>query len=176
MEHCARPFMYNIHIYIWFLGLHSWHMQILRLGVESELQLLAYAIATPTLDLSHICDIHHSSLQYRIFNHWARPGIEPEITWLLVGFISSVPQWELLLHITNPVNHPCRTQQGFLPPPTSQMRTLKFREVKQLSRDESESGRAGDQAQVWLLSAESFHDIKLLILWKWWVILKLFLN
>ena len=29
-----------------FLGLHPWHMEIPRLGVESELQLLAYATAT----------------------------------------------------------------------------------------------------------------------------------
>ena len=27
--------------------------------------------------------------------HWARPGIEPATSWLLVGFISNVPQWEL---------------------------------------------------------------------------------
>ena len=29
-----------------FLGPHLWHMEIPRLGVKSELQLLAYAIAT----------------------------------------------------------------------------------------------------------------------------------
>ena len=29
-----------------FLGLHTWHMEVLRLGVESELQLLATAAAT----------------------------------------------------------------------------------------------------------------------------------
>ena len=27
--------------------------------------------------------------------HWARPGIEPASSWILVGFISTVPQWEL---------------------------------------------------------------------------------
>ena len=33
-----------------FLGPHQWHMEVLGLGVESELQLLAYttAIATAT--------------------------------------------------------------------------------------------------------------------------------
>ena len=37
-------------------------MTIPRLGVESELQLLAYATAPapPMIDLSHICDLHHS--------------------------------------------------------------------------------------------------------------------
>jgi len=26
---------------------------------------------------------------------WARPGIEPASSWILVGFISTEPQWEL---------------------------------------------------------------------------------
>jgi len=41
-------------------------MEIPRLGVESELQLLAYATATATRDPSHICD--HSSWQCWIPN------------------------------------------------------------------------------------------------------------
>ena len=49
-------------------------MEIPRLGVESELQLLAYATATAMQDPSHVCDLHHSSQQ-----HWSllRPGIKP---------------------------------------------------------------------------------------------------
>ena len=39
-----------------------------RLGVELELQLLAYATATATQDPSHIFDLHHSSWQPWIFN------------------------------------------------------------------------------------------------------------
>ena len=35
-------------------------MEVPRLGVESEIQLLATAIATQ--DPSHICNLHHSSL------------------------------------------------------------------------------------------------------------------
>ena len=35
-----------------FLGLHLRHMDVPRLGVESELQLPAYTTATATLDLS----------------------------------------------------------------------------------------------------------------------------
>ena len=27
--------------------------------------------------------------------HWARPGIEPTCSWLLVGFVTAEPQWEL---------------------------------------------------------------------------------
>ena len=37
------------------------HMELPRLGIESELQLLAYATATAMQDLSHVCDPHHSS-------------------------------------------------------------------------------------------------------------------
>jgi len=51
-----------------FLGPHSKHMEIPRLGVESELQLLAYATATATPDPSHVCDLHHSSWQCQILN------------------------------------------------------------------------------------------------------------
>ena len=43
-------------------------MEVLRLGVESELQLLAYATATAVLDPSCICDLHDSSKQCRILN------------------------------------------------------------------------------------------------------------
>ena len=51
-----------------FLGPHPWHMEVPRLGVESELLLLAYTTATATQDPSHICDPHHSSQQRWILN------------------------------------------------------------------------------------------------------------
>ena len=38
-------------------------MEVLRLGAESELQQQAYATAKATLDLSCICDLHHSFWQ-----------------------------------------------------------------------------------------------------------------
>ena len=37
-----------------------------RLGVELDLQLLAYATVTVTWDPSHVCGLHHSSQQYWI--------------------------------------------------------------------------------------------------------------
>ena len=43
-------------------------MEVPSLGVESELQLLAYTTATATQDLSHVCDVHHSSRQCLILN------------------------------------------------------------------------------------------------------------
>ena len=54
--------------FFFFLGLHLWHMEVLRLGVESELQPQAYTTAIATPDPSHVCDLHHSSRQCRILN------------------------------------------------------------------------------------------------------------
>ena len=49
-----------------FLEPHPWHMEVPRLGVESELQLPACATATAMPDLIRVCDLHHSSRQYPI--------------------------------------------------------------------------------------------------------------
>ena len=43
-------------------------MEVPRLEVELELQLLAYTTATATQDLSHVCDLHRSSWQHQILN------------------------------------------------------------------------------------------------------------
>ena len=43
-------------------------MEVSRLGVELELWPPAYATATVIPDLSHICDLHHSSGNTRFFN------------------------------------------------------------------------------------------------------------
>ena len=48
------------------LGPHSRHMEVPRLGVKSELQLLAYTTAMAMWDPSLICDPHHSSRQCQI--------------------------------------------------------------------------------------------------------------
>ena len=58
----SRPLLF------FFLGPHPWHMEVPRLGVKSELQLPAYATATTTLGLSHVCYLHHSSWQPWILN------------------------------------------------------------------------------------------------------------
>ena len=51
-----------------FLGPHLRHMELPRLGVELELQLLAYTTVTATQDPSYICDLYHSSQQCWILN------------------------------------------------------------------------------------------------------------
>ena len=58
---------FNIYIYI-FLGLHSQHMEVPRLGAELELQMPAYATATAAQDPSCVCNLHHSSCQHQMLN------------------------------------------------------------------------------------------------------------
>ena len=62
-----------IYIYIYilsfvFLGSHLGHMEIPRLGVQLEPQLLAYTTAIAMKDPSHIFELHHSSWQCKILN------------------------------------------------------------------------------------------------------------
>ena len=69
-------------------------MEVPRLGVESELQLPACAIATAMEGLSHVCDLTIAHGNNGSLTHRARPGIEPSTSWLVVGFVFAAPQWE----------------------------------------------------------------------------------
>ena len=60
-------FVRCIFSFCFFLGLHLRHIEVPRLGVESELQLPAYTTAT-TQDPSCVCYLHHSSWHRRILN------------------------------------------------------------------------------------------------------------
>ena len=55
-------------LFFFLLGPHLRHMEVPRLGVESELQLPAYTTAAATQDWSRVCDLHHSSWQCQILN------------------------------------------------------------------------------------------------------------
>jgi len=90
-------FPYDEHFLFFFsfLGLHTRHMEVPRLGVKSELQLPAHSTATATRDPSRVCDLHHSSQQRQILTHWVRPGIEPVSSRILVKFVTTEPQGEL---------------------------------------------------------------------------------
>ena len=64
LQNCPFPLdllVQSLENCLFFLGPHSRHMEVPRLGVESELQLLAYTTATATRDLTHIWDLHHNS-------------------------------------------------------------------------------------------------------------------
>ena len=97
-----------IHIYIYvyicifcffFLRLHPWHMQVPRLGVKLELQLLAYITAIATWDLSPVCDLHQAHGNARSLTHWARPEIKCVSSCIPVGFITA-KSWRELPQVT----------------------------------------------------------------------------
>ena len=67
--------------FFFFLGAHTWHMEVPRLGVESELT-TAY--------------LHHSRSNAGSLTHLVGPGFEPASLWILVGFSSAKQQQELL--------------------------------------------------------------------------------
>ena len=88
-----------------FLRLHLRHMEVPRLEVQLDLQLPAYATATAMWDLSHICNLHHSSLKHQILTYWARPGIEPTSSWISVGFVTTELQREFCSHFSYSTFH-----------------------------------------------------------------------
>ena len=79
-----------------FLGPCPRHMKVPRQMAEWELQLLAYATAMATQDLSRVCEPHHSSRKCQTAHHWASPRIKLAYSWIPVGFTSVEPQWPLL--------------------------------------------------------------------------------
>ena len=96
---------------ICFLGLHLPHMEVPRLGVESELQLLAYTTAIAMPDLSYFCKLHHSSGQCQNLD----PMTEGRDGTLVLLDTSQV---------LNPLNHngnfiPWNLDQGMDKPPTT---------------------------------------------------------
>ena len=80
-----------VFVLFYFLGLHPWHMEALRL-VELELQLQAHATATAMPDSSCIFDLYAGAHgNTRFLTHKARPGIEPKSSWILVRFVTTEP-------------------------------------------------------------------------------------
>ena len=50
-------FDYSANFFFSFLGLHHWHMEVLRLWVKLELQLPAYTTAIAMQDPSGVCEL-----------------------------------------------------------------------------------------------------------------------
>ena len=61
------PGHWSLFIFL-FLGLHLWHVEVPGLGIESELQLQAYSIATAMPDLSCVCNLCSSVWQHQVHN------------------------------------------------------------------------------------------------------------
>ena len=81
--------------FVLFLGPHPWHMEVPVLGFESELQLLAYATAVATPDLSCICDLHHSLQHCWILNPLSSARGWTCILMHTIWVHCAEPQWEL---------------------------------------------------------------------------------
>ena len=67
-------------------------MEVPRLGIKLELQLLAYTTATAT-PASELC--LRPSRQHQIFNPLSEAGVEPVSSWILVWLVAAESQWEL---------------------------------------------------------------------------------
>ena len=78
-----------------FLEPNPWHTEVLRLGVESELQLPANTIATETPDPSCIFDLYHNSWQRRILKPLNKPRDRTYNLMVPRLFLSAVPRLEL---------------------------------------------------------------------------------
>ena len=76
-----------------FLGLHLWHVEVRRLGVELELQVSA--TATAARDLSHVCDLHHTSWQHQILNPLTGLGSDQNPHGSQSGMLTAKPRREL---------------------------------------------------------------------------------
>ena len=71
-------------------------MEIPRLGVESELQLLAYTTAAVAPDPSLVCNLHHSLWQRWILDPLSEARDRPRIlSDPSRAQLTAKPQWEL---------------------------------------------------------------------------------
>ena len=77
-----------------FFGPYLKHMEVPRLWVESELQLLAYPQRHQIWATSATYTPAHSNTGS--LTPWVGPGIKPRSSWTLVGFVTAEPQQELL--------------------------------------------------------------------------------
>ena len=81
-----------MYVCIAFLGPWPQHIKVSRLGVQLELQLLAYTTATAMRDLSHVYNLYHSSRQCRILDPLskARDGTHILIDTSWIGFFCAM--------------------------------------------------------------------------------------
>ena len=85
-------------------------MEVPRLGVKTEVQLLTYITATAMPDPSHICTLYHSSLQCLFHYRLSKARDPTHILKDTSRFITADPQGELLkgfFYIANAQSLPC---------------------------------------------------------------------
>ena len=87
------PFFF-FHFFFVLLGPQPRHIEVPRLRVELGLQPLAYTTATTMLDLSCVCNLHHSSRQCQILNPLSEARAQTRVLMDTVRFITTKPQQE----------------------------------------------------------------------------------
>ena len=70
---------------------HLWHMEVPGVGVQLELQPLAYTRAIATRDPSRVCDLHHSSRQHRILNPLSEARDGTPVHGCQLGLLTTEP-------------------------------------------------------------------------------------
>ena len=97
-----------------FLGPHPQHMEVPRLGDESELQLLACTTTIAMRDPSQVCDLHHSSRQCWIFNplsearDWTH--VLMDTSWVCYRWaMTGTPKWDFYAEFKMTYNTWCST-------------------------------------------------------------------
>ena len=103
-EFWTNPWVNFIHIV--YLGPHLCHMEVLKLGLKSELHLPA----TATRDPSHVCDLHHSSRQRWILNPLSEARdpthILMETSWVRYHWATTgTPVLEIWVYSVIPIFH-----------------------------------------------------------------------
>ena len=78
-----------------FCFLSFFLMEVPRLGVELELQLLACVTVIIWPNLSCVCDLRYSSQQYRILNPLNKARDQTHILMDTSSVVTTEPQWEL---------------------------------------------------------------------------------
>ena len=97
-----------------FLGPYLQHMELPRLGSNQSFRCQPIPQPQPP---PQQCQIQAASMTYTTAygntgssTHWARPGIKPTSSLMLVGFVSAQPQQELLKYLFSPQWHESRNQ------------------------------------------------------------------
>ena len=85
--------------FFFLLGPHLWHVEVPRLGVKWSCS----CQPTPQPEQHGIWAV---SMTYttahgyaKSITHWSRSGTEPISSWILVGFVTAEPRWELQRHL-----------------------------------------------------------------------------
>ena len=84
--------------FFFFSGLHPRHMEIPRWGVLNQ-SYSGQPTPQPQQHRVWATSVPYTTAQgnARSLTHWVRLGIKPESSWILVGFVITEPQWELLV-------------------------------------------------------------------------------